>query len=96
MDNNTKATKKYGKEIKELIDKMKNLDEQMTKSESNDLTAKMKGIQISARNSGLLGNTTIDKLKTAWQKFGGWSIATGSLMGAVNQIKQIPKAVYDC
>lgn len=95
LDNNTKATKKYGKEIKELIDKMKNLDEQMTKSESNDLTAKMKGIQISARNSGLLGNTTIDKLKTAWQKFGGWSIATGSLMGAVNQIKQIPKAVYE-
>ena len=43
LDNNTKSTKKYGKEIKELIDKMKNLDEQMTKSESNDLTAKMKG-----------------------------------------------------
>lgn len=95
LDNNTKATKKYGKEIKELIEKMKNLDEQMTKSESNDLTAKMKGIRINARNNGLLGNTTFDKLKTAWQKFGGWSIATGSLMGAVNQIKQIPKAVYE-
>ena len=95
LDNNTKTTKKYGEQIKELIDKMKNLDVQMTKTESNDLTAKMKSIQIDARNSGLLGNTTIDKLKTAWQKFGGWSIATGSLMGAVNQIKQIPKAVYE-
>lgn len=95
LDNNTKSTKKYGKEIKELIDKMKNLDEQMTKSESNDLTAKMKGIQISARNSGLLGNTTIDKLKTAWQKFGGWSIATGSLMTGVNKVKEAVSKMKD-
>ena len=95
LDNNTKATKKYGEQIKELIDKMKNLDEQMTKSESNDLTAKMKGIQINARNSGLLGNTTIDKLKAAWQKFGGWSIATGSLMQGANKVKKAVSEMKD-
>ena len=95
LDNNTKATKKYGEQIKELIDKMKNLDEQMTKSESNDLTAKMKGIQINARNSGLLGNTTIDKLKAAWQKFGGWSIATGSLMQGANKVKEAVSEMKD-
>lgn len=95
LDNNTKSTKKYGKQIDEIITKMKNLDVQMTKTESNDLTAKMKNIQIDARNSGLLGMTSVDKLKAAWQKFGGWSIATGSLMQGANKVKKAVSEMKD-
>lgn len=95
LDNNTKSTKKYGKQIDEIITKMKNLDVQMTKTESNDLTAKMKNIQIDARNSGLLGMTSVDKVKAAWQKFGGWSIATGSLMQGVNKVKEAVSEMKD-
>lgn len=95
LDNNTKSTKKYGKQINEIITKMKNLDVQMTKTESNDLTAKMKNIQIDARNSGLLGMTSVDKVKAAWQKFGGWSIATGSLMQGVNKVKEAVSEMKD-
>ena len=95
LDNNTKSTKKYGKQIDEIITKMKNLDVQMTKTESNDLTAKMKNIQIDARNSGLLGMTSVDKVKAAWQKFGGWSIATGSLMQGANKVKKAVSEMKD-
>lgn len=87
-DNNTKAMKKYGEKIEEIIAKMKNLDVAMTKEESESLTKQMAVYQNKSRSEGLLGNTTSDKLKNAWEKFGGWSLATGSLMQGVYAIKQ--------
>ena len=80
--------KKYGEKIEEIIAKMKNLDVAMTKEESESLTKQMAVYQNKSRSEGLLGNTTSDKLKNAWEKFGGWSLATGSLMQGVYAIKQ--------
>lgn len=87
LENNSKATKKYGKEIEELIEKMGNLNTAMTKTEANNLNSRMLNIQSDARKAGLLGMSFSDKLKNAWEKFGGWSLATGSLMQGVSKVK---------
>lgn len=94
-DNNTKAMKKYGDEIDSIITKMRNLDEEMTKEESKSLTNQMNSFKDKARDKGLLGKTGVDKLKNAWEKFGGWSLATGSLMKGVNEIKEAVSELKD-
>lgn len=94
-DNNTKASKKYGAEIDLLISKMKDLDVSMTKAESNDLQTRWNQIKSGARTDGLLGKTSTDKLKNAWEKFGGWSLATGSLMQGVTKIKDAVSELKD-
>lgn len=78
-DNNSKTMKKYGKQIDDIIQKFRNLDNEMDSIESANLTTEFKKIQDSARQTGNLGMTAFDKLKNAWEKFGGWSIATGAL-----------------
>lgn len=95
IDNNTKATKKYGKEINDLIEKMKNLDEVLLKSDADKMSVHMQKLQSNARNDGLLGMSTTDKLKNAWGKFGGWSIATGSLMATVSKVKDAISEIND-
>ena len=94
-DNNTKAGKKYGAEIDLLISKMKDLNVSMTKAESNDLQTRWNQIKSGARTDGLLGKTSTDKLKNAWEKFGGWSLATGSLMQGVTKIKDAVSELKD-
>ena len=80
-DNNSKAMRKYGDEIKKLISDMGNLDNtKFTIEDSKRITRRFKEIQLEARNTGNIGKTAADKFKTAWEKFGGWGIATGAFM----------------
>ncbi|MCM1232636.1 MAG: phage tail tape measure protein [Ruminococcus flavefaciens] len=94
-NNNGKAMKKWGAEINDLIAKMGNLDIPMPKIESDALVRQMKEIQAEAIRTGNVGMTVGEKLKNAWEKFGGWSIATGSIMTLWHQLKQLPKTVYE-
>ena len=87
-DNNSKAMKKYGKQIDEIIEKMRNLTDPMDKASFDKLVGDFKQIQDSARKTGHIGMTTFDKLKNAWEKFGGWSLATGALTSIVSKLRE--------
>lgn len=86
-DNNSKAMKKWGTEVNEIIAKMGNLNVSMSKVESDKLVNEFKQIQNAARITGNIGKTAMDKIKTAWEKFGGWSLATGSITMMNSKIK---------
>lgn len=83
---NTAAHGRWGKDLQDGITKLSS-GMQLSQKEADELRARLQRIGIEARNAGKLGYSAFDKLKNAWQKFGGWSLATGSLMAGVNQIK---------
>ena len=85
-DNNSKAMKKYGGEINGIIDKMRSSGT-MTRAEFDKLNTQFKTVQNQARITGDLGKTFGDKMKTAWQKFGQWGMATRSMMFLWNEFK---------
>lgn len=88
LDNNTKAAQKYGAEIQDLINQLKDLGIQMTKAQYDKVTSSFNTTKSNARVDNLLGFSAWDKFKNAVSKFGGWSLATGSLMTAVNKTKE--------
>lgn len=95
-DNNSKAMKKYGDEINDIIQKMGNLDVALTKDESESLTAQFKNFQNQAIKTGNVGKTAADKFKSAWDKLGGLSLATSGLLklwdstkDAISDLKEI-------
>lgn len=101
-DNNSKAMKKYGVEVKKLIDEMGNIDIDISVDRSKQITTRFKEIQAQARATGNIGKTAADKFKTAWEKFGGWGIATGTFMklkteviDGIKFIKQLDDALMD-
>ncbi len=79
-DNNSKAVKRYGDDIKRIIERFAQLKVQMNSVEGDKLVAEFKQIQEAARKTGNIGMTAIDKFTTAWEKFGGWTLASSSLM----------------
>lgn len=93
--NNSKAMKKFGKEINNIIGKMGSLDKKISRREQDDLSTQFKKIQTEAIATGNVGKTAFDKLKTAWEKFGGWSLATGALMKLKTEFVDGVKFVID-
>ena len=89
---NTKMSNDSKKAIQAWIDKLASSDD-MTVGAIKNINNQFKELDIQLRNTGQLGLSTADKLKVAWEKFGGWSIATGSLMSLYHQLKEIPKEV---
>ncbi|RHP47068.1 phage tail tape measure protein [Clostridium sp. AF32-12BH] len=87
-DNNTKAMGRYGETIQECINKLRDLSSVMSNAEFTSMQNTFGSVKSSARDEGLLGMSVFDKVKNAWQKFGGWSFATGSLMTAINKTKE--------
>lgn len=87
-DNNSKAVKKYGKDLERIIQRFAQLDVAMDKIESDKLVSEFKEIQNQARKTGNIGMTSIDKLTTAWEKFGGWTLASSSLMRLWQETKE--------
>lgn len=94
-DNNGKAMKKWGTEINNIIAKMGDLGVSIPKSEFDKLFNNFKSLQAEAIRTGNVGMTTAEKFKNAWEKFGGWSLVTGSIMTIWHQLKQLPKTVYE-
>lgn len=88
-DNNSKAVKRYGDDIKRIIERFAQLDVQMNSVEGDKLVAEFKQIQEAARKTGNIGMTAIDKFKGAWEKFGGWSLATGALTKIWSGMKEV-------
>lgn len=87
-DNNSKAMKKFGNEINDIINKMGNLDKELTQAESEKLTAQFRKYQNEAQKTGNIGKTTAEQIKKVWDKLGGVSIVTSALTTGMSQFKE--------
>lgn len=94
-DNNSRAMKKYGKDINRIIAEMGDLNKVMSQADASRLLNEFKSIQKEAGKAGISGMTAIDKIKKAVEKFGGWSMVTGSVTTLWHQLQRIPKEVYE-
>lgn len=90
-DNNGKAMKKWGSEINDLITKMGDLNNPLTKLDSDEILRKFKSLQNEAIKTGNVGMTTAEKFSNAWNKIGGWSLVTG----AFTKIAQSGRKMYE-
>lgn len=77
-DNNGKAMKKWGEQINGLISQMGDLNNPLTKLDSDDILREFKKVQSEAIRTGNVGMTTAEKFSNAWNKIGGWSLVTGA------------------
>lgn len=91
---NSKAYKSYKNEINALLGSLK-IDSGMTVEKLRQFKTQFTEIQISARNAGKTGNSFFNTLKKGWEKFGGWSLVTRSMMTAYRTIKNMVVAVRE-
>lgn len=94
LSNNTKVTEAVKNEWQGYVNRLSSGSDIAVK-EINDINTRLKETESNMRSMGKLGLSWTDKLKQAWEKFGGWGFATGTMMTLYNQIRRIPKEVYE-
>lgn len=87
LTKNTAITKDNKNVILDWISTLNSADD-MTKGTFDNIKTQFKSLDATIRKSGKLGLSWHDKFINAWDKFGGWSLATGSLMTLVQKTKQ--------
>lgn len=87
-NNNSKAMKIWGGQVNNIITQMGSLDKDMSKDSFQNYVKQFRTIQNEAIRTGNIGKTFGDKMKTAWEKFGGWSLATRSMMLAWRELRK--------
>ena len=87
-NNNSKAMKIWGGQVNNIITQMGSLDKDMSKASFQNYVKQFRTIQNEAIRTGNIGKTFGDKMKTAWEKFGGWSLATRSMMLAWRELRK--------
>lgn len=92
LSKNTAMTKRSQDEIKSWIATLSSVDD-MTRSDLENLKASFQNLDTQLRNTGKLGLSWADKFKQAVSKFGGWAVATGSVMELWNWVRRIPEEV---
>jgi len=93
LSNNTKVTEEVKNEWQSYVNRLSTGSDIAVK-EINDINVRLKKTESNMRSMGKLGLSWTDKLTQAWEKFGGWGFATGTMMTVINQLRQIPKEVY--
>lgn len=86
-DNNSRAMKKFGGELTQIINKMKNLSSPMTQEEQTKMMTRFKEIQLSARETGLLGKTFTDSLTGEMKSFARWTVASTLMMAPIKAMR---------
>ena len=94
LQKNTAMTKQSKQQIIEWINTLNSADD-MTRGTFDNLMAQFKGLDAELRAANKLGLSWADKFKQAVEKFGGWAIATGSVMEMWNLFKRMPKEVTE-
>lgn len=94
LSNNTKVTEAVKNEWQGYVNRLSSGSDIAVK-EINDINTRLKETESNMRSMGKLGLSWTDKLKQAWEKFGGWGFATGTMMTLYNQIRRIPQEVYE-
>ena len=91
---NTTAYKTYGAQIDAILQQLAN-ESGITRAKLAELKAEFLGIKASADAAGVSGQTFMEKLRAGWEKFGGWSVVTKSMMTAIRGIKNMVSAVKE-
>lgn len=94
LQKNTAMTKQSKQQIIDWINTLNSADD-MTRGTFDNLKAQFKGLDAELRAANKLGLSWVDKFKQAVEKFGGWAIATGSVMELWNLFRRMPKEVYN-
>lgn len=94
LQKNTAMTKQSKQQIIDWINTLNSADD-MTRGTFDNLKAQFKGLDAELRAANKLGLSWVDKFKQAVEKFGGWAIATGSVMKLWNLFRRMPKEVYN-
>lgn len=90
---NTRAYEIYKDKINGFLTQLNNpnLDPNARKS----IEAEFKSISNNIREAGLQGHSFFETLRKGWERFGGWSLVTRSMMAALRTIKQMVTAVKE-
>lgn len=91
---NGKAYKAFGADLDEILLKLRS-EGSLTEEQLKEIKLSFTNIQATARSAGKAGNTFITTLTKGWEKFGGWSLVTRSMMSAYRLIKNMIVAVKD-
>lgn len=94
LQKNTAMTKQSKQQIIEWINTLNSADD-MTRGTFDNLKAQFNGLDAKLRAANKLGLSWADKFKQAVEKFGGWAIATGSVMELWNLFRKMPKEVFN-
>lgn len=92
LSNNTKVTEAVKNEWQGYVNRLSSGSDIAVK-EINNINTRLKETESNMRSMGKLGLSWTDRLKQAWEKFGGWGFATGTMMTLYNQIRRIPQEV---
>lgn len=90
---NTAMASRSKEEIQGWINTLESADD-MTRGSFDNLKQNFQTLDSQLRSTGKLGLSWTDKFKQAAAKFGGWALATGSVMELWNQLRRIPEEVY--
>lgn len=94
LQKNTAMTKQSKQQIIEWINTLNSADD-MTRGTFDNLRAQFKGLDAELRAMNKLGLSWTDKFKQAIEKFGGWALATGSVMELWHWLRQMPQVVRE-
>lgn len=84
---NTAMTEQSRQKILQWIATLESADD-ITRGTFDNIKKDFKSLDVQLRQTGQLGLSSMDKLKQAWEKFGGWSMATGTLMTGWSKVKE--------
>lgn len=83
---NTAMSSKSRKEIEKWIATLASSDD-MTVGSIKNINTQFQTLDAQLRKTGQLGLSFKDKIGQAWEKFGGWSLATGTLTSVVSKTR---------
>lgn len=86
MAQNTKITDEARSKLKAYKSTLSEAD--VTKGALNDVKTGLAGIEAQMRELNKVGFSFADKFKNAITKFGGWALATGTVMQGVQKFKE--------
>ena len=94
-DNNTKAMRRFGNEVNQIVSQMRNLGTPMTQQESARLTTRFKEIQLSARETSTLGKTFLGSITGEMKSFARWTVASAMMMAPIKAMKDAINTMKD-
>lgn len=94
INNNSRAYQVFGVRLDSLNAQLAS-GAAISKTELEGLKAEFISIQTAANEAGISGQTFFEKLKAGWEKFGGWSVVTKSMMTVIRGLRGMVDAVKD-
>lgn len=91
---NGKAYKEYRGAFDEIL-RITSQEGGATSKELADVKKRFLEIQIAAEAAGKTGHTFFQMLKSGWERFGGWTLVTKSMMQAIRTIKEMISSVRE-